>query len=173
MALLLLAALTLPPAPDACWQVVIMTDDPGRAPQAEQAARAALEWWRQQGMAVPDVGPAQVAPVPPDALDSPPVFGERTIVILDADGLLLGSKSGLAGPGRVWAVMTSDLAVTLTHELGHALYGLENGEGCQTIDIMCPLTAQTAYLAGFAGCDTLGAIGRPCHTIALPEVLYV
>lgn len=172
MTLVLIVALLLPPC-DAAWQVVLLTPDESRVAVAEQATQQALAWWQAQGMPVPAIGAVTVAPLPPDALESPPVFGERTIVVLDTPGLIFGRNLGIAAPGRVWAVLTPDLAVTLTHELGHALYGLPNEAGCEAIDIMCPLTAEAAYVAGFAGCETLSALGRPCHTVALPEVIYV
>lgn len=172
MTALLITALLLPPilAPSDDWTLVVLTPEVGRTAEIEHATRSALAWWEQHAMAVPPLASVIHAPLPDDALENPPVFADRTIVVLDVPGLIFGRNSGIAAPGHVWAVNGPDLVVILTHELGHALYGLPNDTACQSIDIMCSRTAQAAYLTDTIGCRSLAALSRPCTHVYLPSM---
>lgn len=149
--------------------IVILTLD-GETTTAEQAhivesyAAARAFWGMEKGS--PTV---EVAEAPPDALSSPPVYPEGTVVVIDTDELLLGKYRGLAAPHRIWVVSGAlHLPAVFAHEMGHAEYGLPHWRDCIGLDIMC--NADAAYPAHSIGCRSLEAIGRACARVYLPEV---
>lgn len=153
------------PAPS---HLVILTPE-GRAPHNEQAIltawSSALGWWGME-KSTPSVS---IEPLPADALTSPPVYPEGTVVVIEGEGLLLGKYRGLAAPGRIWVVSSAfNLPAVFAHEIGHAFFGLEHWEDCIGLDIMC--SPDAAYAAHSVGCRSLEALGRPCARTALPIV---
>lgn len=173
MTALLLALALLAPAPPA-WSVVVLVPD-GTTPETERAqtaVAAALAWWQTQGVPVPPVTPGVTVDTLPDtALAYPPLIGRRTIVILQTDDLILGRDWGLATPDHIWAVSGGMLPATLAHEMGHAFYGLPDTRDCLELDIMCQVTFEAAYRSSIVGRTTRAALGLPCWTLALPEVV--
>lgn len=108
--------------------------------------------------------------------NSAPLTSEVKIFLVDNSA----SRRWFAGPrpalalysGIIWAVLyglpgTDGLAAALAHELGHAVYQLDDLAADGSLDIMAwPIVS--AYQAGAIGCRSLAALGAPCLTIYLP-----
>lgn len=161
---IIMLALALEPQPS----LVILTPEgrePGDRAAILSAYTSARAWWGFD-KSTPLVS---IQAMPPDALSSPPVYTEGTVVVIDSQDLLLGKYRGLAAPGRIWVVSGAfHLEAVLAHEMGHAYFGLEHWPDCIGIDIMCAPDA--AYPLHSIGCRSLAALGRPCAHVYLPEV---
>lgn len=76
--------------------------------------------------------------------------------------------------GVVWVVLRGlpgldGLAATITHELGHVAYHLDDLPP-GSVDIM-RMPPTTAYHAGTVGCASLKALGQPCVRVYLPMTM--
>lgn len=170
--LLLILALVLPPAPPV-WRVLVLVP-PGAAPAAAAPYAAdldaALAWWQARGFDVGRRGAAEVRTLTGDPLAD---LGPGVVAVIVTDTFLLDQYQGLAGAGQIWVTTAApNLPAVMAHELGHAALWLPNGaDDCRDVDIMCPVGLDAAYRAGVVGCATLARLGRPCVTVALPEVV--
>lgn len=144
------------------------TTTPQEVEHIEASYASATAWWGMEKQAIQ----VEVAAAPSDALSSPPVYPEGTVVVIDnskSGALLLGSYRGIASPGRIWVVSGAfHLPAVFAHEIGHAEYGLEHWGDCIGLDIMC--SPDAAYQAHSIGCRSLEALGRPCSKTYIPEV---
>lgn len=103
------------------------------------------------------------------------VSDDITIYVIDNSNshrLLFGDSAGEAQEYyKIAAVVLyglpgeKGLEATITHELGHILYHLDD-QPQGLIDIMGDTA--TAYRMHFIGCASLAAMGKPCQTTYLP-----